>query len=151
MSHSDRNKHMVAARQQWAATRDGQITIKSRDVDHAYAVGFADGKKDGLMMAALAGGISPDTLREIKRLSELSLLAAAVDVSTDRDDSHPDRKDDFLADVNAALNTGYKRQHIDNWLSGRKATPSSVCGFCRRCVLQYLFGDDVAEDLRMLC
>lgn len=53
-----------------------------------------------------------------------------------------ERKDEILRELNRGLGTGYKRQHIDNWLSGRKDTPKRV----RELLIDELLESEVQYD-----
>gem|GEM_PF-1537961 len=146
MSRADRNKHMIAARNNWAATRDGQITTKTGDVTHAFAEGFDSGRKS-LMLSGGDIRITPFLQSEIDKMSGMSGIELLMHVSTDANDDYPSRKDEILHDINAELSTNYQRKHIDNWLAGRVETPKRVTQIARRNTLRYLLGDENAEKL----
>jgi len=146
MSRADRNKHMINARNQWASTKDGAITHKTADINHAYAVGFSDGIK----LNSINTSINDYIQSQIAELSTMSVIEMLLHTTTDSDDTMPERKDDLLSDINAELGTNYQRKHMDNWIAGRADTPKRVMQIVRRNVFTYLLGDAAADNLKSL-
>jgi hypothetical protein len=84
---------------------------------------------------------------QIDKLAGMSAIEMLMFVSTDSNDSNADRKLDLLTDINAELQTSYSVNHLNNWLAGRKKTPTGVLSLARQCVFQYLLGDENAAKL----
>lgn len=149
MSHADRNKYMIDARNQWASTKDGQITLKTNDVNHAFSAGFDVGRKlnpvptDNICITQFLQS-------QIDKMAGKSGIELFLHVHTDDTDTLPDRKDDLLADINSELGTNYQRKHIDNWIAGRVDTPKRAMQMARMAVLRAMIGDGNADKLRGL-
>lgn len=129
MSNTDRNKQMINSRNQWLSTKDGKITEKKKDINHAYAEGFAAGKASNDINTAEF---------ENKSLIELLLLVSQKD------------KIECLDLVNSKLDTNYDINALNNWISDRKPTPQRAKSLIREAVMQYVFSESIAEKLRAL-
>lgn len=145
-----------------AATAIGQLQQQNRELEARVArliSGLCDLTAESISHEALDKiremlNESPEvSLAEIEAAQEIESLAgkspveALLYTSTDRMLQLHIRKDDLLAYLNREMRTNYKRQHIDNWLAGRKVTPGRVKSIARRDAIRYLFGDDVADKL----
>ncbi|HFE37082.1 MAG TPA: hypothetical protein ENK06_01515 [Gammaproteobacteria bacterium] len=97
---------------------------------------------------AISQEISEETAIQLLKIKGLSLLNAVIIFSeTIPGHTKASIKREILEDVNKQLNTKYEMKHIDNWVSGRAATPKRVKEILQLSVLQYLFADEAAQIL----
>jgi len=143
MSNPARSKLMQSSRDQWLTTKDGAVAMATNDVKLAYAHGFTDGR----ISMTLDGYVSPDTLIECQKLAGKSLIAMFMIISNESSFSITENKQDRVDELNKKLGTNYTINHLNNFIAERKPLPKNMASYMRLSVMQYVFGDDIAEML----
>lgn len=96
--------------------------------------------------------ITTDSMNELQRLRALSyknnLVAAYIDLVIDG--KQINSLGEVIADINTQLGLNYSTQRLMDWRNGSRQCPKNVSNLMRQYLMQYLFGDDVAEELILL-
>lgn len=91
--------------------------------------------------------VSTSALNECQKMAGKSLIEMFMSISHEPDFTITENKQDALDWANNELDTNYNINHLNNWIAGRKPTPKRVQSMMRESVIDYLFGNDVAEML----
>lgn len=77
----------------------------------------------------------------------MSLIEMFMYISFDGDLSASENKQNSLDWLNSETGNNYHVTSFNSWVAGRRTTPHNIQSVMRKCVIQYLFGDDVGECL----
>jgi hypothetical protein len=94
--------------------------------------------------------MNESTLKEIQAMDGLNCIDILIYTGTDPTLTRAEREASALKYINDEMGTAYSPRHLYFYAAEKAKTPGTIRYLAMRCALQYLFGDEVAHQLRGL-